>query len=80
MTTDIEFDRVNQMTEEFDYCADRVLTGIDPYPDGEHGLADIRIMEAIYRAAHEETGVDIDLGRLSPGASIRRTPACTYRP
>lgn len=39
-----------------------MLTGTEPYPDGEHGFADMPIMESIYRAGHEETAVDIDLG------------------
>jgi xylose dehydrogenase (NAD/NADP) len=61
VTTDVEFERVNQMTEEFDYFADRVLTDTEPYPDGEHGLADMRVMEAIYRAGEEGDAVDVDL-------------------
>ena len=44
----------DQMTEVFDYFADRILTGSDDYPDGEHGLVDMRTMAAIYEAA--ETG------------------------
>ncbi len=62
VTTDVEFERVNQMTEEFDYFADRVLSGTDPYPDGEHGLADMRIMEAIYCAGERDATVDVNLG------------------
>lgn len=44
---EIDFDPVDQMEEEFDYFADRLLTGREIYPDGEHGLTDIRAVEAI---------------------------------
>jgi xylose dehydrogenase (NAD/NADP) len=30
---DVDFERVNQMTEEFDYFAHCVLTGQRPHPD-----------------------------------------------
>lgn len=45
------FAQANQMREEFDYFADCVLTGRSPVPDGEHGLIDMRAIEAIYEAA-----------------------------
>ncbi|PSP85655.1 glucose-fructose oxidoreductase [Halobacteriales archaeon QS_1_68_17] len=54
VTADCRFDQVNQMTEEFDYFADCVLSGRDPEADGEHGLVDMRALEAIYEAG--ETG------------------------
>jgi len=41
----------DEMTEEFDYFADRVLRGADIGPDGEHGLLDMRALAAIYEAA-----------------------------
>ncbi|WP_306060582.1 D-xylose 1-dehydrogenase Gfo6 [Natronococcus wangiae] len=46
--------RVNQMTELIAYFADRVLSGQPIEPDGAHGLADVKAMEAIYEAG--ETG------------------------
>jgi xylose dehydrogenase (NAD/NADP) len=55
----LDFDQRDQMTEEFTYFADRVLAGADPHPDGEHGLADMRILEAIYEAG--ETGAVVDV-------------------
>lgn len=45
---------VNEEVEEFDYFADRLLSGRDPEPDGRHGLVDMRAIEAIYESA--ETG------------------------
>jgi predicted dehydrogenase len=42
---------VNEVVEEFDYFATNVLTGSMPEPDGEDGLMDLRVIEAIYEAA-----------------------------
>jgi xylose dehydrogenase (NAD/NADP) len=58
-TVHLTFEQVNQLTEEFDYFADRVLTGHDIYPNGEHGLTDMRIIGAIYESA--QTGTQIQL-------------------
>ncbi|WP_049899166.1 D-xylose 1-dehydrogenase Gfo6 [Halococcus agarilyticus] len=55
----LDFDQRDQMTEEFTYFADRVIAGEDPLPDGEHGLADMKILRAIYEAS--ETGTVIDV-------------------
>ncbi|RJT07181.1 D-xylose 1-dehydrogenase Gfo6 [Halococcus sp. IIIV-5B] len=49
-----EFGAVEEMREEFDYFADRLLTDAPIEPDGEHGLHDLRTIEAIHEAA--ETG------------------------
>lgn len=48
-----------EMTEEFDYFADRVLSGRDIVPDGEHGLLDLKTIAAIHHAA--ETGKPVSL-------------------
>ena len=53
--TDAEF----EMREEFDYFADRVLSGGDIYPDGRHGLADMRTIAAIHEAAERDETVQI---------------------
>ncbi|WP_129115327.1 D-xylose 1-dehydrogenase Gfo6 [Halegenticoccus tardaugens] len=45
------FDSEQEMREEFDYFADRVLTDSAIYPDGRHGLQDMRIIAAIHEAA-----------------------------
>jgi len=49
----------NQMLEEFAYFADRVLNDDPVHPDGEHGLHDMRTLEAVYDAA--ETGERQDI-------------------
>lgn len=53
------FDAEREMTEEFDYFADRVLTGTPIHADGRHGLTDMRVIEAIHRSA--ETGDVVEL-------------------
>ena len=45
------FDAEDEMREEFDYFADRVLTDGEIGPDGRHGLQDMRIIRAIHEAA-----------------------------
>ncbi|WP_306056043.1 D-xylose 1-dehydrogenase Gfo6 [Natronococcus wangiae] len=42
---------VDEVREEFDYFGYCVLTGTDPEPDGEDGLADLRAIEAAYESA-----------------------------
>ncbi|MDR9429384.1 MAG: D-xylose 1-dehydrogenase Gfo6 [Natronomonas sp.] len=53
-TDRISFEQVNQMTEEFDYFGYCLLTGIEPAPDGRHGLRDMQIIETIYESAADE--------------------------
>ena len=53
----IEFDQRSQMTEEFDYFADRVLSATPVHPDGEHGLLDMRAIAAIHEAAETDATV-----------------------
>ena len=49
----------DEMTEEFDYFADRVLRGGPISPDGEHALVDMRTLSAIYEAA--DRGVEVSV-------------------
>lgn len=58
-TIQTTFDQIDQMREEFDYFADCLLTGRQPDADGEHGLVDMQVMQAIYEAAEEEQRVSI---------------------
>ena len=59
----VEFDQVDQMEEEFEYFSHCLLTGTDPYPDGEHGLVDIRTIKAVYESAERGTAVDLEFDR-----------------
>ncbi|MFB6217731.1 MAG: D-xylose 1-dehydrogenase Gfo6 [Halobacteriaceae archaeon] len=58
-TADVDFEQVDQMTEEFDYFADCLLAGRDPHPDGEHGLRDMRAIEAVYEAADAGRRIEV---------------------
>ena len=49
----------NEMVEEFDYFGNAILGGWDVEPDGEHGLVDMRVLEAVYESA--DTGRRVDL-------------------
>jgi xylose dehydrogenase (NAD/NADP) len=59
-TAEATFDSVDQMEEEFDYFANRLLEGENPHPDGHHGLVDIRAIEATYDAAERGGAVAIE--------------------
>jgi xylose dehydrogenase (NAD/NADP) len=56
-TVDLDFDQVNQMTEEFDYFAHCLLTESRPHPDGDHALVDMQVLDAIYTAADRSRDV-----------------------
>ncbi len=62
----------NQFALELDHMAECVTTGRKPRTPGEEGLADQRIMEAIYRSA--ETGQPVALPRVE-GLDTTRGPA-----
>ena len=49
-TYQVSSDRIDQMEEEFEYFADRILSDQEPYPDGRHGLVDMDIVEAAYES------------------------------
>jgi xylose dehydrogenase (NAD/NADP) len=53
------FDAQAEMEVEFDYFADRVLSGEDIYADGRHGLTDMRIIRAIHEAADSGDVVEL---------------------
>ena len=56
---EIEFEQVDQMTEEVTYFADCLLSGRDPTADGAHGLVDLRTLYAIYEAAGSRATVSV---------------------
>ena len=62
----------NQFALELDHMADCILTGRRPRTPGEEGLADQRIMEAIYRSA--ESGQPVALPKVE-GLDTTRGPA-----
>ncbi len=50
-----EYEPADQMREEFAFFADRVLAGDPLEADGEHGLVDLRTIDAAYTAAEAGT-------------------------
>jgi glucose-fructose oxidoreductase len=68
-TTRREYPRRDQFGPELVYFSDCVLEGRDPEPSGREGLADVRVIEAIRRAA--ETGRSVPL----PPFRRRRRPS-----
>ncbi|OVE84681.1 D-xylose 1-dehydrogenase Gfo6 [Natronolimnobius baerhuensis] len=56
---DVEYTAVEEMREEFDYFADRVLNDGEILPDGRHGLADLRTIKGIHEAADRDERVDL---------------------
>ncbi|MFC4440394.1 MULTISPECIES: Gfo/Idh/MocA family oxidoreductase [Natrialbaceae] len=56
---DTDYGAIEEMREEFDYFADRVVSGESILPDGRHGLADMRTIRAIHEAAERDEPVDI---------------------
>jgi glucose-fructose oxidoreductase len=67
-TTSRTFARRDQFAPELLYFSDCIRNNIEPEPSGEEGLADVRIVRALYRAA--ETGRSVKL-RSVP---IRKRP------
>ena len=49
----------DELVEEFDYFANHVLSGRTVGPDGEHGLVDMQVLEAVYES--HESGRRVDL-------------------
>jgi predicted dehydrogenase len=77
-TKERRFAKRDQFAPELLYFSDCVLKGHDPEPSGREGLADVRIIEALYRAA--QTGQPVPLApydkpdRPSLEQEIRRPP------
>lgn len=61
-TKETVFKRRDQFAPELVYFSRCVLLGTQPEPSGEEGLADVRIVRAMYRSA--EAGTPVLLGRF----------------
>ena len=59
-TATVQVEDVNQMVEEFEYFADRLLSDTSPAPDGREGCRDIEIMEAAHESAQSDIPVSTD--------------------
>jgi glucose-fructose oxidoreductase len=77
-TRERRFAKRDQFAPELLYFSDCVLHNRDPEPSAEEGLADVRIIRALYRSA--QTGQPVELGpfqkdeRPSLEQEIRRPP------
>lgn len=49
----------NQFAAQLDHLAECILTGATPIVPGEEGLADMRVVEAIYRSVAERRHVNL---------------------
>jgi predicted dehydrogenase len=59
------FKPTDQFGGELKYFSDCILSGKDPEPDGEEGLLDVRVIEAIVRALETRTPQKLDAVRRS---------------
>ncbi|WP_426400161.1 Gfo/Idh/MocA family protein [Ralstonia sp. R-29] len=72
------FEATNQFGGELQYFSDCILHNREPEPNGEEGLADVRVLAAIERAL--ESGQPQNLGPFQrhgrmEGAQVRKLPA-----
>ncbi|ANH76289.1 oxidoreductase family, C-terminal alpha/beta domain protein [Ralstonia insidiosa] len=77
-TQERAFDATNQFGGELQYFSDCILNDLEPEPNGEEGLADVRILAAIERAL--ESGQPQSLGPFHrhgrmEAAQVRKLPA-----
>jgi predicted dehydrogenase len=63
----VSYKNTDHFGGEMKYFSDCILHDIDPEPDAEEGLADVRVLEAIQRSAHSGEVV-----KLGPFARSRR--------
>jgi glucose-fructose oxidoreductase len=56
-----QFQKSDQFAPELIYFSDCVLEGRDPEPDGEEGLADVRVIQAIMQSVASGRWVQLDL-------------------
>ena len=62
--TDIDFEQVHQVEEEFAYFGHHLLAGLPFHPDGDHALVDMAALDAVYESA--ETGQPVTLDGDAP--------------
>lgn len=67
-----EFEKSDQFAPELLYFSDCVLEGKDPQPDGEEGLADVRVIKAIMQSVESGRWVQLDLPHRRRRPELRR--------
>ena len=77
-TRHVRFNQRDQFAPEILYFSDCVLEDREPEPSGEEGLADVRVIKALYRSAQSNRPVKLAARRLKRQPtleqSIRRPP------
>ena len=72
------FPRSDQFGPELVYFSDCVQRDAEPEPSGEEGLADVRVIEALLRSAHDDRPVRLPpfkrRARPEPGMRLRLPP------
>lgn len=71
------FGKSDQFGPELLYFSDCILHGSDPEPDGEHGLADVRVIRALYESLESGKAVRLriaDTSKPEKRQEIRRPP------
>ena len=52
------YKNTDQFGGEMKYFSDCILNDLDPEPDAEEGLADVRVLEAIQRSLRDRRGAE----------------------
>ena len=72
------FTKSDQVGPELVYFSDCVQRDVEPEPSGEEGLADVRVIEALLRSAHDDRPVRLPpfkrRARPEPGMRLRLPP------
>lgn len=61
----IKYKKRDQFAPELIYFSNCILNDVEPEPSGEEGLADVRIIRALYRSAKSGRRVDLSRKRLA---------------
>jgi predicted dehydrogenase len=72
------FPKRDQFGPELLYFSDCILEGKEPEPSGQEGMADLQIIDALYRSAENRSPVNLsefeEVARPSPKQKIKRPP------
>jgi predicted dehydrogenase len=72
------FPKRDQFGPELLYFSDCILEGKEPEPSGQEGMADLQIIDALYRSAENRSPVNLsefeEVARPSPKQEIKRPP------
>jgi len=71
------FAKLDQFAPELIYFSDCILNNKRPEPSGVEGIADVRIIEALYRSAKRRRPLRIEPVRQMQRPSVKQT---THRP